>query len=359
MIVNTKKFVDNLINNYHIEEFCGVSDSTLKYLINEVTNRGIYTPFTNEGSAVAYAAGRTISGHRTAVLMQNSGLTNAASPISSLTSLYGIPMIYIVGWRGKPLSKDEPQHKYVGANTISIIKSISGPAVSIASVYDDGTLNFNGDLVSNKDQVFIMINPNTFSEVLLNNETKVVGINRLECISKLKELADSDTYFLSTTGYTSRELMSLNEEDSHNFYMLGSMGCITPFTYGLVVSHPLKKFVILDGDGSFLMRPDATIVSDLLFPEYSVFHIIFNNKSHLSTGGQELFMSNYISSCFNIPRVDDINTIINLYKDWLTDPRTVRVICDTSKDHKNNLPRPTKEPEQLLDNFMQELNKNE
>ena len=62
-MITTSVLVDKLINDAGIEEFCGVSDSTLKYLINEVTNRGIYTPFTNEGDAVAYAAGRTVAGH--------------------------------------------------------------------------------------------------------------------------------------------------------------------------------------------------------------------------------------------------------------------------------------------------------
>ena len=48
--------------------------------------------------------------------MQNSGLGNIVNPITSLANekVYGIPMLLLVGYRGEPGKKDEPQHKFMG-----------------------------------------------------------------------------------------------------------------------------------------------------------------------------------------------------------------------------------------------------
>ena len=48
--------------------------------------------------------------------MQNSGLGNCINPLTSLTNIesYSIPMILMIGWRGDPEQKDEPQHQLPG-----------------------------------------------------------------------------------------------------------------------------------------------------------------------------------------------------------------------------------------------------
>lgn len=364
-MVNTKEFVDKLVNKYNVEEFCGVSDSTLKYLINEVSNRDMYIPFTNEGDAVAYAAGRTASGHKTVVLMQNSGLTNASSPISSLTSLYKIPVMYIVGWRGKPLTKDEPQHQIIGANTLSIIKSITDSAISLATIKKDGDLDFGNDLPYKGDQIFILVDPRTFDKVELKNFTykeDEIHLDRLECIKLIKNHSDKDTFFLSTTGFTSRELMSLNEKDFHNFYMLGSMGCIVPFTFGIAKSHLSKKFIILDGDGSFLMRPEASYICNLMDNMDNVLHIIFNNNSHLSTGGQyipsEEIVNIYQSICnrTKVVEIDSFEILMKQLVSWFEYPERTTIIIKTLSNFNNDLPRPESTPKEILDNFKKGLN---
>lgn len=352
---DTKHFVDKLIEIYGIEEFCGVSDSTLKYLINETTNRGIYTPFANEGSAVAYAAGRTVAGHPTAVLMQNSGLTNAASPISSLTSLYDIPLVFIVGWRGKPGIKDEPQHKIVGANTINIINTITDYNAKFINATSDGSVKFSGDFSNKNTPTFILIEPNVLSKVNNNRSRETAGISRKDCITALKLRSNSKTYFLSTTGFTSRELMSIQEDDPHNFYMLGSMGCLDAFAYGIAKDNSDKNFVVLDGDGSFLMRPDFYLTS--LKYDMNIFHIIFNNYKHLSTGGQDLTMSRRIQRIFGIQSIDNIDDLYFHFDAWMNNPNPYYtcLVIDTSSDHESNLPRPKMTPQEILQNFKKGL----
>ena len=59
--------------------------------------------------------------------MQNSGLSNALNPLISIAheKVYSIPMILIIGWRGSPRIKDEPQHNVKGKITENILKLLN------------------------------------------------------------------------------------------------------------------------------------------------------------------------------------------------------------------------------------------
>ena len=74
-----------------------------------------YVAATNEGDAIAVAAGSELGGLRAVCMFQNSGLGNAVSPLSSLTATFKIPMLLIVTHRGEPgAPTDEPQHELMG-----------------------------------------------------------------------------------------------------------------------------------------------------------------------------------------------------------------------------------------------------
>ena len=99
--------------------FTGVPDSLLRplcdYLMRNyaVGEQHIIAP--NEGTAVALAAGYYLAtGKVPVVYMQNSGQGNAVNPVASLMNdkVYGIPCLFIIGWRGEPGVHDEPQHIY-------------------------------------------------------------------------------------------------------------------------------------------------------------------------------------------------------------------------------------------------------
>ena len=55
--------------------------------------------------------------------MQNSGLGNIVNPLTSLANIdvYGIPMLFVIGWRGEPGVKDEPQHVFQGKITCELL----------------------------------------------------------------------------------------------------------------------------------------------------------------------------------------------------------------------------------------------
>ena len=79
----------------------------------------------NEGEAVAIAAGASIGGRKSIVLMQNSGLTNAVSPLVSLIHPFQIPVLGFVSLRGEPGQPDEPQHELMGRITPEMLSSMN------------------------------------------------------------------------------------------------------------------------------------------------------------------------------------------------------------------------------------------
>ena len=62
--------------------------------------------------------------------MQNSGLGNAVNPLLSLASVevYSIPLLLMIGWRGEPGVKDEPQHVHQGRVMMGMLNAMGVPA---------------------------------------------------------------------------------------------------------------------------------------------------------------------------------------------------------------------------------------
>ncbi len=60
-------------------------------------------------------------------MMQNSGLGNAVSLLTSLTWTFRLPQLLIVTWRGQPGVPDEPQHALVGPITPALLETMEIP----------------------------------------------------------------------------------------------------------------------------------------------------------------------------------------------------------------------------------------
>ncbi|MDA7959520.1 MAG: hypothetical protein MPJ08_02170 [Nitrosopumilus sp.] len=96
-----------------VTDFVGVPDSTLKHFIDEGLKREKILISTREEEAIGIAAGISMSGGTPLVFMQNAGLANSISTITSLVKMYRIPVILLIGWRGY-LRDDAPEHRTVG-----------------------------------------------------------------------------------------------------------------------------------------------------------------------------------------------------------------------------------------------------
>ena len=157
-----------------ITAFFGVPDSTLNgfgHLILQPQKEVVGAVCSSEGSAVAEAIGHFLaSGQPACVYMQNSGLSNALNPLSSLAhhDVFGIPVLLLVGWRGFPGTPDEPQHLVMGKSTIESLKSVGGQNPIEAAKM--GCFIFHGPFVSNFKEIYEYFKKKGFSEEIRSPE---------------------------------------------------------------------------------------------------------------------------------------------------------------------------------------------
>ena len=133
-MISAPKYLDFLQEN-NVNFFTGVPDSLLKEFCACVTNRVAkkdHIIASNEGAAIGLAIGHYLgSGNIPLVYLQNSGLGNIVNPLLSLASseVYGIPMLIVIGWRGEPNVKDEPQHIHQGRVMQNMLEAMEIPSI--------------------------------------------------------------------------------------------------------------------------------------------------------------------------------------------------------------------------------------
>ncbi len=293
----------NFFKKKNITFFTGVPDSVLKnmdFFFNK-KNKNSHIITTNEGSAVSlgigyYLAKKKIPG----IYLQNSGLSNALNPLLSIANsrVYSIPLLLIIGWRGSPSEKDEPQHKIKGKITQRLL-SLSG----IKNIVLNNEKDFKklSKLINyakiKKVPVACLIKKNVLKSKSIKKFTKDThrsNISRKYFISRLLDFIDRGSKVISTTGYISREVHEVSKRLKKNpnqfFYMVGGMGHSSMVSLGYSLNSK-KKVICLDGDGSLLMHLGSafTIAS---FANKNFKHILLNNNSHESVGGQPTYIQN-------------------------------------------------------------------
>ena len=127
-MLQCQTFIEQL-NNNGLQFFTGVPDSLLSsfsaWLMDYREDNHIIAA--NEGNALAIGVGHYLAtGNIPVIYMQNSGIGNAVNPMASLLhkDVYQIPALWIVGWRGQPNTKDEPQHVFQGKATIAMLEQL-------------------------------------------------------------------------------------------------------------------------------------------------------------------------------------------------------------------------------------------
>ena len=102
--------------------YAGVPCSFLTPFINFVIGApGLnYVSAANEGDAVAMAAGAWLGGRRGIAMMQNSGLGVSVNALASLTTMYAIPTLLVISWRGEG-GNDAPEHILMGEIMLPIL----------------------------------------------------------------------------------------------------------------------------------------------------------------------------------------------------------------------------------------------
>jgi phosphonopyruvate decarboxylase len=282
-----------------ISFFTGVPDSLLKDIcayITDNTDGRHHIIAANEGAAVGIAAGYHLAtGEIPLVYMQNSGLGNAVNPLLSLADglVYSIPMLLMIGWRGEPGVKDEPQHKKQGLVTPDLLEAMQIPDMILSDEAAAAKRQVT-DIVGRCREISmphaILIRKGTFGKYEFRHkaENRYV-VSREEALKIVVGSMPANAVAVSTTGKLSRELFeyreALGQGHERDFLTVGSMGHSSSIALGIALEKPERPVYCLDGDGAFLMHTGATSnIGTLKVRNYR--HVVFNNGAHESVGGQ-------------------------------------------------------------------------
>lgn len=279
--------------------FTGVADSLLSALSRELehlTHGAVHVPAPNEGSAVGIAAGHYLATGRVAVVyLQNSGLGNAVNPLLSLadTSVYGIPMLLVIGWRGEPGRPDEPQHVAQGRLTRAMLDLIGVPHWILPSDPESAVAIVSEALIRTANEqrpVALVVSKGVITG---DNNAQVAPMSlaptRADVLNVLVDSLPTDTVFVATTGYTGRELAQLRhdrgQEGELDLLVVGSMGHATSLALGMAIGSPDVPVCCIDGDGALAMHLGAVAAVGHANPA-NLLHVVVNNGVHESVGGQ-------------------------------------------------------------------------
>ncbi len=370
--------VEELVKAINCNFYAGVPDSQLRALCDYLMDiygidpkHHIIAP--NEGNATALAAGYYLATGKTGVVyMQNSGEGNAINPIASLCNdkVYGIPVIFIIGWRGEPGVHDEPQHVFQGEVTLKLLDVMDIPyfVIDKDTTVDEvkAKLNEWKALLSAGKQVAFVIKKGALSFDKKIKYTNNWTMTREEAIRHIVAVTNDDPV-VSTTGKASRELFEIREAngDGHecDFLTVGSMGHSSSIAFEIAVQKPEKKVWCIDGDGALLMHMGSMTMIGCNKPDNFV-HIVINNGAHDTVGGMPTVATKQdlsalaeavgYSKVYEAYSTDELDTVLRKAKNnnSLT---FIEVFCATGA--RSDLGRPTTTTKENRDSFVEHLRK--
>ena len=311
-MIDTVKFYEYL-RGKGLDFFAGVPDSLLKNFCACVTDRAAFKDgnfdnigenvvdanargatnvvTANEGNAVALVAGHYLSTKKPGVVyMQNSGIGNAVNPLLSLVDkeVYSIPMLLMVGWRGEPGTKDEPQHVKQGKVTKELFEAMGIKTVVLDEEFEQ-QIDFCTDYMKDEEQpIALIVRKGTFSDYPLPKREEKYELMREKALEMILQQIDAADFVVSTTGKTSREVFEIRERNGqkheHDFLTVGSMGHTASIALGMSLGTE-KNVYCIDGDGSFLMHMGGmAVIPEVARDNFK--YILIDNGAHESVGGQ-------------------------------------------------------------------------
>lgn len=376
-MISPKFFIDKLEEN-NINFFTGVPDSLLKNICayiedNKDENHNIIAA--NEGAAMGLATGHYLAtGEIPVVYMQNSGEGNIINPLASLTDkeVYNIPILLIIGWRGRPGVHDEPQHIKQGKVTLPLLETMEIKYTILSKDENEFTNQLNDVIeymAKTKESFAFVVEKDTFEDYKLQNNQQYENLemSREEAIQIVADSLDENAVIVSTTGMISRELFEYransNQTHEKDFLTVGSMGHASQIALGIALEKSNHKLYCFDGDGAAIMHMGSMAIIGSKHPENYI-HIIFNNGAHDSVGGQPTVGLQInipeIAKALNYKKVFSIKDRMSL-KEVLNkingEKGPIMLEIQVKKGNRKDLGRPTTTPIQNKEALMKFLEK--
>ena len=247
-MVNVDNFFSALKDS-GVDFFTGVPDSLLKDFCAYITDNTLpdnHIIAANEGNAISLGIGYYMATKKIPLIyLQNSGLGNIINPLLSLADpdVYSVPMLLLIGWRGEPNIKDEPQHIKQGKVTTHLLDSMNIPYEILSSEMnskdaEQALKKMLKNALLFKSPCAILVKKATFESYKLKLERRYEReLNREKVIEIIINNLEKDDIVVSTTGVTSRELFELREKysESHekDFLTVGGMGHASQIALGI------------------------------------------------------------------------------------------------------------------------------
>lgn len=370
-------FVETL-GKHGIDFYAGVPDSLLKnicaYIADHAdSNHNIITA--NEGAAIGLAAGYHLAtGKAGVVYMQNSGEGNIINPLASLTDkeVYNIPVLLLIGWRGRPGVHDEPQHVKQGKVTTALL-DVMGIAYEVLSKDESQAarqIALAADALKQNQVYALVIEKDTFSEYKLQNiETNDLTMTREEAIQTVASVLAPTDVIVSTTGMISRELFEARaawgQGHEKDFLTVGSMGHASQIALGIALQKKDRRVWCFDGDGATIMHMGSMAIVASKKPANYV-HVVFNNGAHDSVGGQPtvglkidlpaVAKAVGYNATFSVSTKEELKSQLSAINSQIKDGPVLLEI-KVKKGNRKDLGRPTTTPIENKEAFMNNLKK--
>ncbi len=362
--------------------FAGVPCSYLSPFINWAINENAFMMANNEGDALAMASGVSLmkAPHEFGVvLMQNSGLTNAISPLTSLNAVFHLPVLGFVSLRGEEDEKgnntDEPQHEWMGKITEKMLHLCNVETDFLSSDFLTAQEQLQRALrvLKTGKSFFFIVRKNVFEKLPLKEkeslENKSIQKKSIRIdphpnealpglVDALKIIQEKgkQSLILASTGFTARALFDLKDLPNQ-FYMVGSMGCVSALALGVSLKTPLPV-VAIDGDSALLMRLGALPANACYAQNRAFCHIVLNNGCHLSTGGQKNLSPQVdfaqVAHCCGYPKTAKVHSLTDFaaaLDDFYHNPRCTFIELKTNDEAPQNLSRPNVTPPEVARRF--------
>lgn len=372
-MIKTEVFY-NLLQQHKIDFFSGVPDSLLKDICAYITDNAPsknHIIAANEGNAVGLAAGyHMATGKVPLVYMQNSGIGNTVNPLLSLTDkqVYNIPLLLMIGWRGEPGVKDEPQHVTQGEVTTDLLEAMRIPYEVLSADEAEAAKQVEqlvNSIKQSNSPVALLVKKGTFEKYSIKGKIENdYALSREDAIKQIVDQLEGDEVIVSTTGKTSRELFeyraSLKQAHSADFLTVGSMGHSSQIALGIAIGKPEAKIICIDGDGALLMHAGGLAIIGSQAPA-NFLHIVINNGAHESVGGQPtvgfeldipaMALANNYKSAYSVSSADELSEVLKL--NHKGGPVLVEVKVRVGS--RDDLGRPTIKPVDNKKDFMNNL----